>query len=267
MSAHVEEHIDLCTGFALGTLEETQHRQVVERLRTCEACDDRIDVCNDVLVTVARAAAPVDPPAALRAKVMADIFAFTSGDVAAAQPQARHVEVHTSNVLSWKGWLAVWGALVLAIALIASRNEISQLRRELAEARGIMARATQSMTEGVFWGQIVNATGARVVWLAGGPDVPRGWVTLEPGNGHVAGLFTQVRPPADHDYVLWAMHGTRPTRLGVLNAGSKGRAALRHARVADAATITGFQVSLERTDQAAGTAPAGRIVTGAKLAD
>ena len=53
----------------------------------------------------------------------------------------------------------------------------------------------------------------------------------------------------------------------MLSAGTTGRAALRHPRVANPATITGFQISLERTDQPVAEAPVGRIVAVARLAD
>ncbi len=281
MSAHVAEHETLCAGYALGTLDAPSHERIVSHLAAgCDTCGDVLDDLNDALAIVARSAAPVAPPAELRAEVLADApvvpVAPKVRAQAAGSPTGRlvpaneggDVAIRTMGAMTWPGWIAVWVAACLAIGLVASRNEASRLRSQLTETKGLLARLSETLTDGVLWGGIIAAPGTRVALLepAAGTRAPRGWVTSDPASGHAVALFRDATPPDGRTYVLWAVAGTRWTRIAGLDADAGGRATVRATDTRLPPGLTAFAISLEPVG-APSVAPAGPVVVSGTIGD
>jgi anti-sigma-K factor RskA len=271
MSVHLDERADVSAGFALGTLDEAEHMRHAEHLANgCEECGETLERMNSALVVVARATTPAVPPVMMRTKVLEDALVLRSRESEKVKsvilPGQREVAVDVGNVMSWKGWLAIWVALVLAISLSVSYREVVRLRAQLGEANGLLGRVSQTMTEGLLWGQIVKASDARVALLepAGGSG-PRGWVTWDPATGRTAALFTGVHAGAGQAYALWAKAGDRFERLGGLSADPSGHAVLRLEGSKARTGVTEFAVSLEPANAPIGQVPTGPLVATGKI--
>lgn len=265
MSVHLEEHVELCAGYALGTLQEADHHRLADHLRAgCKDCVESLEEFNDALVVVARSSPPAEPPETLRAKVLADVLAFATGEVEKVAEAAQEVEIHTTTSMSWKGWLSVWGALVFAFALIMSQAEVRRVKTELAEARGLLARVSREMTEGVLWSQLVNAPGAHVALLEpAAVGAPSGWITYDNASGRAVAMIRDAHPPEGRVFVLWAVAGTRYVRMGALDSAASGNAALRVDRGKVIPGVTSFAISTEPASQVT-VAPTGPIVASGK---
>jgi anti-sigma-K factor RskA len=166
--------------------------------------------------------------------------------------------------MSWKGWLSVWGAVIFDFALIVSQAEVRRAKAELAEARGLLARVSREMTEGVLWSQVVNAPRAHVALLGSASvGAPSGWITYDSASGRAVAMVRDAHPPDGRVFVLWAVAGTRYVRMGALDSAPSGNAALRVDRGRVVPDVTSFAISIEPASQAT-AAPTGPIVATAK---
>ncbi len=139
--------------YVLGALSSSEKLQVESHVATCPECAGELRALRSTADALAWSVDPVDPPAAIRQRVMAS--------VAAATPSARSATAGTLGRTSgWMPWLAAAASIVLAVGLglysVQLRERVRVLETELrgallqvqaAETRTAQARLIASNAE------------------------------------------------------------------------------------------------------------------------
>ena len=234
---------------------------------------------REVMGSLALAAPPVDPPEALRSRLVAQIEAEDrpSGDVGAG---AREV---TPIRPEWGRWgvgaagLAAALAFVFGLGNVELRNQaavmqtsLDSARTALALAEGEAAAAADSLRRSLEGAEtalgIAGSRGASSVMLSGTEVQPFAWARafIDPVTGRTLLLIHDlpVLPP-DTVYQLWAIRGDTPTPAGTLTVGTDGSGRLESE---DADLWLGANVLAVTVEPAPGQpAPTGPIVLAGSL--
>ncbi|MBI5709192.1 MAG: anti-sigma factor [Candidatus Eisenbacteria bacterium] len=258
MSAHPEEWLDLCAGYALDDLSAADRRRLEEHLEHgCAACEETIADCSSATVTLARSAPAGMPSRALRERVL-----IAAGSVRHPMPSPEPVGEGTRAVAlepprrrEWVSYALYMAAALLLYTALSQWHQGSLLRRELAEARR--------------WSPVMDAPGARFAEFrltpAGAADL-RARAAYDPGTRRAVLVFENFKAPPGSEYELWAIHGTQPSALGLIRPDAAGRAVMRLEDAGDPRTLAAFAVSLEPAGGApAPGAPRGPVVLVASI--
>jgi anti-sigma-K factor RskA len=179
---------DQAAAFALGALPDDERLEFESHLLECGECEDDVRSFTRVATALACAAAPVEPPAALRAR--------TLGAVRASSP---HPAVKYRSV--WLPWLAAAASLAIAAGLGA--YALNQ-RQHTTEAQSIIV--------------VMTADDLQRIDLAGQPAAPN--ATARAFWSRSRGLiFTASRLPPlppGRIYQLWVIAGQTPVGAGLL---------------------------------------------------
>lgn len=210
MSAHREEHLDLCAGYALGNLEAAGQAELEAHLdEGCAECKAAIAELASAAALVAASAPPAALPPNLLARVMNVVHAspqhagaekldgvvpaeVTPRDVApdttvrdvtreprpaiaASEPRARIADARPDLGERRRGWgLPEWAlataAVLLAIATLMSWRTAQQLRATLDDRQRQNASLTQQLAEERRWAEVSAAPGAQTVSFANTPQ-------------------------------------------------------------------------------------------------
>ena len=290
MSEHREEHLDLCAGYALGSLTEADRRRLDEHLAGgCPICESALADFSAATVLLASSLPAATPRPELRTRVLGALGEASQeressaprAPAVAARPteppaRATVVEMRPRPAMSWIGWSALAAAAALAVVSGLSWNTANQLRQQLAATRAQIdgaqsqvAQLTQQLADEQRWAAVMNAPDAKVAALA---LTPQGLAQLkaraiyDPATRKAVIVFDNFTPPPGKDYELWALEGAGVTSLGVIKADAGGRAVLRLDNVGDPATLGGFAVSLENQGGAGNPhQPGGPVVMAGKF--
>jgi anti-sigma-K factor RskA len=116
--------------FVLGALAPAEQAEVRAHLAVCDECAAEARALQPAVDALAWSAEPVDPPAAVRQRILSSIATPT------ATPAATHSKVTAPRSLA--PWLAAAASLALAVALGAYasqlRGRVQTLEQELREA-------------------------------------------------------------------------------------------------------------------------------------
>ena len=132
-----DELRDLSGGYALGILSEAEHRAFEAHLSTCPACEEEVRGFVSVRSGLAHAVPQVDPPAALRERVLRAATATGQGAVAEATPPRS-----PRRMLAFLSAAAALVALALGLYAVSLQQRIQVLEAELraASARAVDAQ-------------------------------------------------------------------------------------------------------------------------------
>ena len=124
---------ELTGAYALGALRGEEKRALEAHLASCAECAAEVRGFRDVANGLGEAVPQIDPPTALRARVVAHVESMASGSA------ARHAS-HSGSTqrFSRAGWLALAASLVAAVLgfyALSLRDRVQVLRQELADAR------------------------------------------------------------------------------------------------------------------------------------
>jgi anti-sigma-K factor RskA len=267
VSEHTDDHLELCAGYVLGSLDPSDRRRLEAHLAEgCPLCAGELARMEAGAGVLAGSVRPLRAPAALRGRVMAAIE---------AEPNARRriVELPRERRPSRAPVFAAWGlaaaAALLLVAGLYERRTAEQLRRELLAARDQAARSARELEEERRWAEIPASPLAVAVDLApttaGAPDL-RARVTYDPLSRRAVVVCTNFTAPAGKDYQLWGISSSGPASLGLVRADKSGRAVLHLENAGDPAALAAFAVSLENYGGApTPTAPAGAVVMLGKI--
>jgi anti-sigma-K factor RskA len=204
--------------YALGLLEGEERKAFEAHLGTCAECRAEVRAFERAARGLDLAVEQHDPPAALRARVLAHVAPAS-------------VAERSSTVSSRSGVLPYWLAAAAAIAAIAVglhaanlRNRVEALEDELITARTEAsalredleaARARGAITERVTY--VLAASDVKRIDLAGQAPAPSsaGRAFWSPSNGII---FAANLPaaPQDRVYQLWVVKDTGPVSAGLL---------------------------------------------------
>ncbi len=209
MIEHAEAQA-LTAGYALDALDDDDRREFERHLLTCATCRAEVDELRETVGALALAVDPVEPPPALRERILAD--ARRGGEVLPFRSRRVWQAVAAAAAVAAVGF-AIWSA-VLARSLDDERSARADERAALA---------------------IAADPAARRIALQNG----RGSLYVTP-NGRAALTFARLEPPPKgKTYEAWVIEGTTPRAAGLF----KGRTVLLERRVRRGAQVA---VTVER---------------------
>lgn len=263
MSAHRDMHLELCAGYALGSLDELDRRALEAHLAEgCAICDQELAALTEAASMLAAAAPPQKAPKRLRRRVRDRVRA----EAGLRTPVARPARPAQPWIPTWAWAMA---AILLAVGTFIEWRATTRLERELVAAHEERATLARQLEEEKRWSALPSAPQARVVELAPTPEgspllVAR--ITYDPSSRTALVVADHFDAPAGKDYELWAITASGPASLGLVRAGHSGRVVVRLGDIGDPSTISAFAVSLENEGGApTHTAPAGPVVMLGKV--
>ncbi len=232
---------DLVGAYALGALDATDRAAFERHLAECQACASEVRSLQPVVDGLAQVVPLVDPPAALRERVLAAAAgqgrawpgAPRTSDSTTTAPIARPVAPVVG--LNW-GWLAAAASVLLAVGLGVYvwqlRDRLTQVERRLDEASA-RAAASETQVAALQRAAVDVRTTALVI---GAPDLLRVDLAGQGGSPAKArafwsrahGLvFAAVDLPAlppGKVYQLWVVGAQAPVSAGIFEPDAAGRA-------------------------------------------
>jgi hypothetical protein len=239
-ATHTGAHDALAVGWALHTLDHVEETDFAAHLGTCPVCRSTVDETLETLGVVAEAVVPVDPPPALRQRLL---------DAVEAEPPTSSTADATVVPLAPRRrratrWIAA-AAAVLVVAAIGGLTAANQSLRDERDAAQTSA-AAQAQRE---------AAVADVLRDAGTPGTqhavladPRGaLVGVVVDDGSTSRVLSTGLPsnPSDETYVLWGLEDGTPRALGTFDVAGQGPDVQSVPSSAGAVPYVGFAVSLE----------------------
>jgi anti-sigma factor RsiW len=270
---------DLAAGFVLGALTPDEEAAVRDHLATCPEPHPEFAELGGVVPYLAESLDPVEPPAALRARIMsAAAAARPVGDrtVAVAPPAAvvptpapgLPIPYPTPDVAadraaarqrSWGTW-ALRIAAVLAIAALGAWN--LQLQSRLTNVEDDLAAATAYQQGVASVLQVASQSGAQIAILTPAPDSPTtatGLAATGPDGTVVITMHDLAATTGNEVYEAWVIVGTEaPVPLGDFTVGDAGTGVFRGST---ALAAPGAILALTREAGPGATTPRAPVLT------
>lgn len=219
-----DEARDQAAGFVLGALTPAEERAVQEHLATCTEAHDEFAELGGVVPALAAAVEQVEPPPALRERILAAAAADLRGRAPAAVPSVAPVplpppvaapmverprSLPTRSRAPRFGW-ALGLAAVLVIAALGVWN--FRLQTQLTDAQAYQQRVEEVLT-------IARTPGAVMAVLApataGGQD---GLIAIAPSGDAAMVVKGLPAAAANEVYEVWVIVGTNdPIPAGALS--------------------------------------------------
>jgi anti-sigma-K factor RskA len=283
VSEHREEHLDLCAGLALGSLDPKDRERIERHLAEgCEVCAAALADFSSATVLLAASAPPARPSKELRARVLSavrDTPRSQAGPHEAEDEDVEHVravegpgkviELRQKPRTGGFPWIPVLAAAAFAATSGLLWMQVRNLQGEVAERRLEIADLARRLVEEERLNRVLSAPGARVAVLEitpQGEHALRARVTYDPSSRTAVVVFDNMKAPSGHDYQLWALHGATPRSLGVIETDERGRAVMVLDEAGSPRTLAAFAVSLEPAGGSPNPAgPSGPVVMLGKL--
>lgn len=266
MSAPCETVRDLAAGYVLGALEPAEERLVREHLATCAEDHREFAELGGVVPYLAELAPAVEPPAALKQRILAAAAAdlrhrrLASPDEpavqrtlpaeptpfpTAAERQAR--EVRSSSRLAWVAAVAA----VIAVVVMGGWN--LSLQREADRARGDQ-RALSAVLD------VAAQPGSQTAILIGEDGGGPSGLAAIARDGRVAIIMRGLPPTSGREvYEAWVIGATgTPRAIGGFTVGPSGDAGFTASGVEAEPGVT---LALTREPAPGATAPSGPVVS------
>ena len=266
MSAHRDQHLELCAAFVLGCLDEADRLELDAHLRDgCSQCEAEIARLSEALPALAAVAPSATPPAALRARVLDAV----RREALPPPERTKVLRLEPRRRFSYATWAWATAAVVLAVATVTAWRAYQSLLATVAYREAELARLHTQLDEASRWAALLDSPDARVVDLTltpAGSALLRARATFDRASGRTIIVFENFAVPAGSDYELWAIRGAGPVSLGLIHPDVAGRAVVKLDRVDDPKAVQAFAVSLEHAGGSGNpNAPGGPIVMVGKL--
>jgi len=226
-----DELRELTGGYALGVLSDSEREALEVHLATCAECARDVREFAGVASGLAFAAPQVDPPAALRERVL-------RAAVAPATVRPGRVESVTvarpSALPSWLAAAAAVAAVAFGLYALSLRERVgqleAQLRQAIARAEGVerelqIASAASDRARQIV--AVLDAPDLRTIALAGQKGAPAavGRAHWSPSRGLVFTASNLPSPSPGRQYQLWVIpKGELPVSAGMIDLESSGLA-------------------------------------------
>ena len=280
---------DLAAGFVLGALDAAEMAAVREHLADCPEAHAELAELGGVVPDLADTLEPVEPPAGLRARLLA----AAAAELAAAEPAATPVAAapvaaapaapaapaaaapapiafptaeERTRRAAGRNRLGTWAlgiAAVLAIAVLGAWNVQLQSQLDNVQASLAAAQAYQRGVAAVL--DVGTQSGAQTAFLAAAKPGTRisGVAAAAPDGTLVMALHDLVPTAGDQVYEAWVIVGQNaPVPLGGFTVGTDGTGVLR---ASTSLAQPGAVLALSLEPQPGATAPAGPIVSAGSL--
>ncbi len=247
--------------YVLGALAATDREAFEAHLATCAVCAAEVRTLAGVSNALAYAVPQIDPPFALRSRILMDAGApRQTSSLSSAVPalESRPRAASSPSFVS-SGWLSAAAMLALAVGLggyaVSLRQRVGGLELQLRETVNRLDRSEQAVAVAT---QIAERAQVRVavltspdltqVNLAGQRPAPRaiGRAFWSRSSGLVFAATELPQLPAGRTYQLWFLRGTSPpVSAGLLKPDGSGRMTAAFDTPASVGTSTGLAVSIE----------------------
>jgi anti-sigma-K factor RskA len=207
------EVTELAGLYVLGALEADEARRVAEHLATCPEAHAEIAHLGGVVPALALAAEPIDAPAALRARVVADY--------AAAHPGAQVIDLAAERRRRAPRWLS-WSAAAAAVLVIAVLGGVSLTAQQRADREAQRAAVLAAAIE------LMAAPGSSIALLNGSGSATgaSGFAAFgAEGSGYIV-MTGLPDAPAGMTYQAWYLVDGQPVSAGLMPVDAAGYALL-----------------------------------------
>jgi anti-sigma factor RsiW len=212
-----DEAVELAAPFVLGALEPDEEAAVREHLRTCSQSHAQFEELGSVVPALAEAVESVEPPPALKARILAAAAADRAPDVVVASPPPLVVpipiEAHRRGP-SPVSWVLVAAAGIAIVALVAvNLLTLGRLNASEQHARDVAAVLETGSQPGAV-------TAVLAPTEAGGP---RGLAAVGT-DGALTMAVQDLQPTSGSEvYEGWAIVGDEaPVPIGSFTVGDSG---------------------------------------------
>jgi anti-sigma-K factor RskA len=210
--------------YAIGALAGTERAVIESHVRGCATCAAELSRLAPVAGALAQIVPQHDPPAALRARVLA-----SAGGRVVAMPARR-------PVTAWAPWLAAAAMLLVAIGaggyasslrervrVLEAQLRDALLRVDDGERRVNVALRAAADSQGQL--SIIVAPDVRRIDLAGQAVAPSASARTfwSPSRGVVLTAAKMPALPAGRTYQLWFLKGQDKVSVGLLKPDAEGR--------------------------------------------
>jgi anti-sigma-K factor RskA len=261
-----DELRELTGGYALSVLDEPDRRAFEAHLATCAACTAEVRDLIEVAATLALDLPQIDPPPALRERVLraavgaapaspvASGFSRPSTELGTALSQSKGRKAPRQPVLAMLSAAAVLVALALGVYAASLLRRIESLEQQLRVAADREAQGQQQLVQlraasdtATQVRRILAAGDLRRVDLAGTKAAPAvsGRAFWSRTQGLVVAFANLPPTEAGRVYQLWVIPpGGDPIGAGLLDLKSDGRA-LALARAGTSDRVATVAITLE----------------------
>jgi anti-sigma-K factor RskA len=206
-----EEISQLGGAYALGALDDDELAALEEHVEQCPSCRARLDPDLAVAAALALAPSPVEPPATLKA----GLLAAARGDALAARRPPWWQRLFPSPTRAALG-AASLASLAFAVALSWALSLQSALARSPAAPPAPAAAQAGSAQ------YVAHLNMKQLVGADAAPDA-RGWLYLDPGADGALLVATRLPPLApDRSYQLWLVKDGQRVSGGVFRVDAEG---------------------------------------------
>jgi anti-sigma-K factor RskA len=204
--------------YAIGALDAAGRAAVEAHLHTCAECAAELAASLPVGAALAQIVPQHDPPASLRAAILAD---------------ARRRAASTRATPAWLPWLAAAAMLLVTVGLAFSvgdlRRQVRQLQAQLADALVRVQDSEQRVAIAVRDAQapltVLTAPDLRMIALAGQTPAPAASARAYWSRSRGLLLTGDRLPPlrAGRTYQLWFIRAQTPVSAGLLAPDANGQ--------------------------------------------
>jgi anti-sigma-K factor RskA len=247
-----ETYKEMLALHALSALDGSEERELQEHLETCALCRHESEQWQATAAALAYVAAPVEPPAELRERILKRIR--TEDQATPAEP-ARVLEFSrpASPTRAPLPWFAAIAAAIIFVALSAGLIVLSRenraAQRELARLSQTLTEQTQQLALENKIVQALTAPGTRAAELAGTKDAPNAHAVLAVDRQSGRAILVArglPAPPSGKAYQLWFIASGKPPVPGrVFSTDAAGNAVIEDQLPSSASNASVFAVTLE----------------------
>jgi anti-sigma-K factor RskA len=248
---------DTAALYVVGALDRQERAAFEAHVRECASCAADVQALGAVAHALPHAAPQVDPPPALRNRVVA-IAREGSLRVKMDAAENRRIRGVATSAAFIPSWLSVAALVLVSVALgvyaFALRERLAGLESQLTETVARLNRTQQELaaatqtTAGVQARlAVLTAPDLQQVTLAGQPPARQaaGRAFLSRSSGLLFAASNLPPLPAGRTYQLWYLTRSVPISAGVFRPDDAGRAAVTQPPPATTPAVTGLAVSIE----------------------
>jgi anti-sigma-K factor RskA len=239
--------------YALGALAGDERDAFEAHLATCAECAAEVRALGSVIAALPYAVPQVDPPAALRSRVLAAAGAPPASSRVVTQMPARARARFASA-----GWLAAAALLIVTVALgayaVSLRQRVGGLEGQLRAAMNRLDLTEQRLAEAARAAEraqlrmaVLTSPDLKQVSLTGQPPAPRaaGRAFWSRSNGLLFAANELPPLPAGRTYQLWFLTPGAPVSAGLIKPDENGRITAAFDTPPGTPDPTGLAVSIE----------------------
>jgi len=259
-----EAYLELCAGQALDALEPADRERLEAHLaRGCPECEAALANFGDAVVAMAATSPSAMPRPAVKEKLFAQVNKEAQG-----REQARLPEMpRPTRPVRSAPWALVWGLTAFSLLFLTLNflnwHRGNTLLKERDDALAEVARMTKDLDDAKVFTAVFEAPELKVAPLLPTPESnqkQRATGYFDPATGNAVIRFSNMHKPQAGDFELWALHGPKPTSLGLVQVDANGNAVMKLRGVTDPAHLSAFAVSLEPAGGSKSAGPSGPVV-------